>query len=177
VRQLSFLAAAIIGYAYLALAATQLVPAASFSPVDDASFSRVFLQSQWIIVGSIAAFLLAQLIDVTVFWLIRRRTGHRFLWLRATGSTLVSQLIDTFVVQFVGLHLPWRLGSQGVDLPTFLNSASSGYLFKLGVALAITPMLYVVHAVIDRYLGEAEADRLVETTASREGADDATLGL
>jgi hypothetical protein len=172
VRQLSFLAAAIIGYAYVALAITQLVPAASFSPVDDASFTRVFLQSQWIIVGSIAAFLLAQLIDVTVFWLIRRRTGHRFLWLRATGSTLVSQLIDTFVVQFVGLHLPWRLGGQGIDLPTFLNSASSGYLFKLGVALAITPLLYLVHALIDRYLGEAEADRLVETTASSEGAAD-----
>jgi uncharacterized integral membrane protein (TIGR00697 family) len=172
VRQLSFLAAAIIAYAYLALAATQLVPAASFSPVDDASFSRVFLQSQWIIVGSIAAFLLAQLIDVTVFWLIRRRTGHRFLWLRATGSTAVSQLIDTFVVQFVGLHLPYRLGGQGVDLPTFLNSASSGYLFKLGVALAITPLLYLVHAVIDRYLGAAEADRLVEATASGEDAED-----
>jgi hypothetical protein len=177
VRQLSFLAAAIIAYAYLALAATQLVPAASFSPVDDASFSRVFLQSQWIIVGSIAAFLLAQLIDVTVFWLIRRRTGHRSLWLRATGSTVVSQLIDTFVVQFVGLHLPWRLGGQGVDLPTFLNSASSGYLFKLGVALAITPLLYLVHALIDRWLGESEADRLVETVASAEHASDEDVRL
>lgn len=175
VRQLSFLAAAIIAYAFLALSLTQLVPAADFSPVDDASFSRVFLQSQWIIVGSIAAFLLAQLIDVTVFWLIRRQTGHRFLWLRATGSTVVSQLIDTFVVQFVGLHLPWRLGGQGIDLPTFLNSASSGYLFKLCIALAITPLLYLVHALIDRYLGEEDAEQQIETVASTEHADDATV--
>jgi uncharacterized integral membrane protein (TIGR00697 family) len=175
VRQLSFLAAGIISYAYLALLLTRLVPAASFSPVDDASFSRVFFQSQWIIVGSIAAFLLAQLIDVTVFWLIRRRTGHRLLWLRATGSTLVSQLIDTFVVQFVGLHLPWRLGQQGIDLATFLNSASSGYLFKLGVAVAVTPLLYVLHGVIDRFLGEAESERLVEQVAGGEGADDASV--
>jgi uncharacterized integral membrane protein (TIGR00697 family) len=175
VRQLSFLAAGIISYAYVALWLTQLVPAAHFSPVDDASFSRVFLQSQWIIVGSIIAFLLAQLIDVTVFWLIRRQTGHRFLWLRATGSTVVSQLIDTFVVQFVGLHLPWRLGGQGIDFPTFLNSASSGYLFKIGVAVLITPLLYLVHVLIDRYLGEMESERLVETVASTERADDATV--
>jgi queuosine precursor transporter len=175
VRQLSFLAAAIIAYAYLALALTRFVPAASFSPVDDASFSRVFFQSQWIIVGSIAAFLLAQLLDVTVFWLIRRQTGHRFLWLRATGSTVVSQLIDTFVVQFVGLHLPHRLGQQGIDFPTFVNSASSGYLFKVAVALAITPLLYVVHGVIDRYLGEAAAEQIVEKVAVSEHADDATV--
>jgi uncharacterized integral membrane protein (TIGR00697 family) len=175
VRQLSFLAAAIIAYAYLALSLTQCVPAADFSPVDDASFHRVFLQSQWIIVGSIAAFLLAQLIDVTVFWVIRRHTGHRFLWLRATGSTLVSQLIDTFVVQFVGLYLPWALGGQGIDFPTFLNSASSGYLFKLAIALGITPVLYLVHGLIDGYLGEAEAEQQIETVAGREHADDATV--
>jgi len=175
VRRLSFLAAAIISYAYLALAATRFVPAASFSPVDDASFSRVFFQSQWIIVGSIAAFLLAQLLDVTVFWLIRRQTGHRYLWLRASGSTVVSQLIDTFVVQFVGLHLPYRLGQQGIDFHTFLNSASSGYLFKVAVALAITPLLYIVHGVIDRYLGEAAAEQIVEKVAGSEHADDATV--
>jgi uncharacterized integral membrane protein (TIGR00697 family) len=175
VRQLSFLAAGIITWAYVALWLTQLVPAADFSPVDDKSFSRVFLQSQWIIVGSIIAFLLAQLIDVTVFWLIRRQTGHRLLWLRATGSTVVSQLIDTFVVQFVGLYLPWRLGGQGIDFPTFLNSASSGYLFKIGVAILITPLLYLVHVVIDRYLGELESERLVETVAGTERADDATV--
>src|SRR4029079_4400563 len=86
VRQLSFLAAVIIAYAYVALWVTQLVPAADFSPVDDASFGRVFLQSRWIIVGSITAVLLAQFVDVTVFWIIRRRTGHRWLWLRSTGS-------------------------------------------------------------------------------------------
>jgi hypothetical protein len=175
VRQLSFLAAAIISWAYVALWLTQLVPAADFSPVNDEAFSRVFLQSQWIIVGSLIAFLLAQMIDVTVFWLIRRQTGHRFLWLRATGSTVVSQLIDTFVVQFVGLYLPWRLGGQGIDFPTFLNSASSGYLFKIFVALSITPLLYLVHAAIDRYLGAAEAEQLVETVAGRERADDATV--
>ena len=175
VRKLSFLAAGIISYAYLALFLTRLVPAAEFSPVDDASFDRVFLQSQWIIVGSIAAFLLAQLIDVTVFWIIRRQTGHRFLWLRATGSTLVSQLVDTFVVQLVGLHLPFLLGGRGLDFGQFVNSASSGYVFKLAVAIGITPLLYLVHAAIDRALGPAEAETVIETVASSERADDARV--
>jgi uncharacterized integral membrane protein (TIGR00697 family) len=138
VRRLSLLGAGIIGYAFVALWICDLVRAATFSPVDDASFSRVFLQSRWIIVGSIAAFLAAQLIDVTVFWIIRRHTGHRRLWLRATGSTLVSQLIDTFVVGFIGLYLPWRLGLSRAAEPftfvRFLNTSSSGYLFKVAVA-------------------------------------------
>ncbi|HEU4427755.1 MAG TPA: queuosine precursor transporter [Myxococcota bacterium] len=175
VRKMSFLAAAIIAYSFLALTAAGAVPAASFSPVDDASFSRVFTQSQWIIVGSIAAFLLAQLIDVTVFWFIRRNTGHRFLWLRATGSTVISQLIDTFVVGFVGLHLPTYFGRSGPNLAEFINAGFSGYLFKFVIALAVTPLLYVVHRVVDGYLGERAAHQLIEAVASTEHADDAHL--
>ena len=179
VRRLSFLGAGIIAYSFVALWLAGRVRAAGFSPVDDASFQRVFLQSQWIIVGSIAAFLAAQLIDVTVFWVIRRRTGHRLLWLRATGSTLVSQLIDTFVVAFVGLYLPWRLGFSQAEQPftflNYLNTSSSGYLFKLVVAIGATPLLYLLHAVVDRYLGSAEAERLIEATAATERADDATV--
>jgi uncharacterized integral membrane protein (TIGR00697 family) len=175
VRKMSFLAAAIIAYSFLALSAAGAVPAATFSPVDDASFDRVFRQSQWIIVGSILAFLLAQLIDVTVFWIIRRSTGHRFLWLRATGSTLVSQLIDTFVVGFIGLHLPTYFGRTGPNLAEFVNAALSGYGFKFAIALAVTPLLYGVHRVVDGYLGKTEAERLIEAVAETERADDAHL--
>lgn len=157
VRRLSFLAAGMISYAFVMLTVADLVPAASFSPIDDASFARVFLQSRWIIVGSIAAFLIAQLVDVTVFWVVRRRTGGRHLWLRATGSTVVSQLIDTFVVGFVGLYLPARLGYSRSDVPftfyDFLNTSASGYGFKFAVAVAITPLLYGLHGVIHRFLG------------------------
>lgn len=178
VRRLSILGAAIIAYVYVALYATRLVKAhPTISPVKDDAFNQVFFQSQWIIVGSIIAFLLAQLIDVTVFWIVRRHTGHRLLWLRATGSTAVSQLIDTFVVQFVGLYLPWRLGqtSNDYNFHTFLIGATSGYVFKLAVAVGVTPLLYVVHAVIDRYLGPDVAEQLIESTARTEHADDATV--
>ena len=179
VRRLSILTAVIVAYAFIALWLTGFVRAASFSPVQDAAFEQVFFQSRWIIVGSITAFLLAQLIDVSVFWLIRRQTGHRFLWLRATGSTVVSQLIDTFVVGFIGLYLPWRLGftnpeSEPFTFDRFLNTSSSGYAFKLLVAVGVTPLLYVVHAGIDSYLGH-DAQQVIEATARKEHADDAVV--
>lgn len=174
VRKLSILTAVIIAYAFVALWMTGWVKAAGFSPVDDVSFERVFFQSQWIIVGSIVAFLLAQLIDVTVFWIIRSQTGRRFLWLRATGSTLVSQLIDTFVVGFIGLYLPWRFGfsqaSEPFTFDRYLNTSTSGYIFKFAVAIGITPALYIVHAMIDGYLGPEQARTQIEITAEREEA-------
>lgn len=165
VRKMTLLTAAIITYAFIALTAADYPPAASFSPVQDPAFEQVFIQSRWIIVGSILAFIIAQLLDVSVFWLIRRSTGPRMLWLRATGSTLVSQLIDTFVVGFVGLHLPYLLGYNGLDGEDFLNAALSGYLFKFLVAISVTPSLYLVHRVIDRYLGHDEAEQMIEHTA------------
>ena len=172
VRRLTFLAAAVITWAFVALWLAQYVRAASFSPVDDRSFDRVFLQSQWIIAGSISAFLLAQLVDVTVFWILRRRTGPRMLWLRATGSTLVSQLIDTFVVGFIGLYLPSVLGVSRADEPFtfahFLNTASSGYVFKFVIAVAVTPVLYLVHGAIDAYLGTDAATEVIEEVAHEE---------
>jgi len=159
VRRLSFLAAGMISYAFVMLWVTQYVQAAPFSPIDDNSFARVFLQSRWIIVGSIAAFLIAQLVDVSVFWLVRHRTGGRHLWLRATGSTLVSQLIDTFVVGFIGLYLPSRLGFSRSDVPftfyDFLNTSLSGYAFKFLIAVAFTPLIYGLHGVIHHFLGPA----------------------
>jgi hypothetical protein len=159
VRRLTYLAAGVITYAFAMLWLTQYVHAAPFSPIDDRSFTRVFLQSRWIIVGSIIAFLIAQLVDVTVFWVVRRRTGGRHLWLRATGSTVVSQFIDTFVVGFIGLYLPARLGQTQAEVPftfaDFLNTSTSGYAFKFGVALAVTPLLYGLHNVIHYHLGPA----------------------
>lgn len=172
VKRLTFLAAAVIAYAFLALFMAEKIPAASFSPVDGNSFRSVFLQSQWIIAGSLAAFLVAQLVDVWVFWFVRRRTGHRYLWMRATGSTLVSQLIDTVIVQYIGLHLPTLMGQPGIDFPTFVNGAVSSYIFKFVVAIAVTPLLYLVHWGIDRYLGEETAARMIEAVAEAEEAGD-----
>lgn len=99
VRKLSLITAGLIAYAFVILLLAIKVPAAvGISTVTDGQFYAVFGQSLWIIVGSIIAFLLSQLVDVSIFWLLRDKTGGKMIWLRSTGSTVISQLIDTFVV-------------------------------------------------------------------------------
>lgn len=146
VRTLSVMTAVLITYVFIVLFATMQVPAVDFSPVSDDMFRSVFGQSQWIIVGSITAFLVSQIVDVFVFWAIRKRTGHKMIWLRATGSTVVSQLIDTFIVQGIAFYIPGQL-----TLEQYIGVAFNGYLFKLIVALALTPLIYLGHAMISPY--------------------------
>jgi len=147
VKKLTYITVSLISFTFLLLTVALKIPATSFSPVSDDNFKTVFGQSQWIIVGSIVAFLFSQLIDVYVFWAFKKVTGNKHIWLRATGSTMVSQLVDTFVVQFIAFVLP---GKWPFD--EFLTNASWGYAFKLLVALALIPMIYVGHFLIGKYL-------------------------
>ena len=110
--------------------------------------------------GSIVAFLASQLIDVLVFWIIRKKTGTRMIWLRATGSTAVSQLIDTFIVTGIAFWLPGKL-----TFGQFLNTSFTGYSAKLIIAVAVTPLIYLGHALVRTYLGKEETHELVEETA------------
>ena len=160
VKRLTLMTIALIVYAFLVLFLSIQVPAASFSPVTDAQFQAVFGQSLWIIVGSVTAFALSQLVDVGVFWLVRHKTGGRYLWMRATGSTVISQLIDSIVIIAIAFWLPGK-----VKTAEFLTVAASNYSFKLIVALGITPLLYAGHAAIDRFLGADEAHQLIEASA------------
>ncbi|HEU4343636.1 MAG TPA: queuosine precursor transporter [Candidatus Binatia bacterium] len=160
VKRLTFMTIGLITYAFVVLYLSMQVPAASFSPVTDAQFEAVFGQSLWIIAGSITAFAASQLVDVTVFWLVRHKTGGRHLWMRATGSTVVSQLIDTFIIIGIAFWLPGK-----VTTSEFLMVAGANYSYKLVIALGVTPLLYLGHSIIDRFLGTEEAHRLVEETA------------
>jgi uncharacterized integral membrane protein (TIGR00697 family) len=165
VRRLSLLTALLILYAFILLYAGMNIPASDISPVRDTQFKSVFGQSLWIIAGSITAFLTSQFIDVVVFWAIRRKTGRRFIWLRATGSTLVSQLIDTFIVTGIAFWLPGKL-----SLVDFLNTAGTGYLMKLLIAIAITPLIYLGHGIIHNYLGKPVSDDMIGKMAKDEGS-------
>ena len=160
VRTITFITAGLIVYAFIILFAGMSINSASFSPVNNEQFNAVFGQSMWIIVGSLTAFLLSQLVDVGVFWMVRNRTGHRMIWLRATGSTVISQLIDTFVVSGIAFFLPGKL-----TLAEYLNVAFTGYVFKFMVALAVTPLIYAGHAAVHRFLGKEESEKLVKTAA------------
>jgi queuosine precursor transporter len=160
VRRLTFMTIGLIAYAFVVLYLAIQVPAASFSPVTDAQFHAVFGQSLWIIIGSMMAFAISQLVDVGVFWLVRHKTGGKYLWMRATGSTVVSQLIDSFVIIGVAFWLPGKVRTS-----EFLMVAAANYSYKLLIAVGVTPLLYVGHAIIDRFLGVEQAHRLIEESA------------
>ncbi|MES2567119.1 MAG: queuosine precursor transporter [Bacteroidota bacterium] len=147
VRKLTYITVGLISFTFIVLTIALNLDATSFSPVSDNDFRIVFGQSQWIIVGSIVAFLCSQLIDVQLFWLFKKATGNKHIWLRATGSTMVSQLVDTFVVQFIAFVLPGKW-----PFSEFITNASWGYAFKLLVALALIPLIYLGHYVIGKYL-------------------------
>jgi queuosine precursor transporter len=155
VRRLTLMTAALIAYTFILLLAGMNVPASVISPVKDEQFHGVFGQSMWIIVGSITAFLASQLVDVLVFWLIRSHTGKRMIWLRATGSTVISQLIDTFIVTGIAFWLPGKL-----SFGDYINTAFTGYSAKLIIAIALTPLIYLGHAIVHSYLGREKSDEL-----------------
>ena len=165
VRRLSIITACLIGYAFVLLYGGMKIPAAAFSPVQDKEFSLVFGQSMWIIAGSIIAFLVSQIIDVFVFWFFRNKTGGKLLWLRSTGSTVISQLIDSFIVLGVGFLLPGK-----ITIDQFFNVGFTNYSGKLIIAILLTPLIYLGHFLINKYLGEKEAEKEIEQTA-KESAD------
>ena len=166
VRFLSWLTAGLISYAFLMVfLAIQLVPAdwwvASAQkwgvPDRQAAFANVFGQGLWIIVGSLIAFLLGQVVDAGVFHRLRTITGEKKLWLRATGSTLISQFIDSFVVLYVAFVLNPK---EAWSLHLFFAIGTVNYLYKFVVAIVLTPLIYLAHYAIDRYLGAELSEKL-----------------
>lgn len=154
VKFISYSTAVFVAYSFLIIyAATLLVPAdfwiavnAKSGNIND-SFKLIFRQGLGIITGSLAAFLVSQLLDAYVFEKIKTKTGNKHIWLRATGSTLISQLIDSFLVIGIAFFVfgDWTIGQ-------WVNVSLNNYLYKFIVAILFTPLLYLVHYIIERYL-------------------------
>lgn len=164
VRLLSYLTAllvaAMFGVFYLAIA---VVPApwwiasqvAAGVPDMQAAYGQILGQGMSIIVASITAFLVGQLADATVFRRIKRVTGERRIWMRATVSTLVSQLIDSVIVSYLYLYV-----ALGFPFARVTAIALVGYAYKFAIAILCTPLIYLAHHLIERYLGTALASAL-----------------
>jgi uncharacterized integral membrane protein (TIGR00697 family) len=110
-----------------------------------------------IIIGSVIAFAVGQLLDVVIFQKLKRATGNKMIWIRATGSTLFSQLIDSFIVVFIAFYVFGKW-----NLTQVINVALVGYIYKSAMAVLLTPVLYLVHFFIDKYLGKENALQLSE---------------
>lgn len=164
VRFMSFTAAGLIAYAFfMVYLAMGLTPSDFWiERITDSgvvnmqlAFNAIFGQGLWIIIGSLTAFLIGQLVDVTVFHFFKSFTGSSKIWLRATGSTLVSQLIDSFVVLFIAFYI-----GAGWDLKLVLAIGVVNYIYKFLIAIIVTPLLYLIHSLIDNYLGKELSERL-----------------
>jgi queuosine precursor transporter len=162
VRRISYTAVALISYAFLMYyMAIKTPPADSWiasSPQQGVanlqnSFSAIFGQSSLIIVGSVVAFLVSQVVDVWVFHRIKKRTGNKHLWLRATGSTLVSQLVDSYIVLFIAF-------SQYFTWQQILAIGMMNYFYKCSVAILLTPLIYVIEGRIEHYVGHETAHKM-----------------
>jgi uncharacterized integral membrane protein (TIGR00697 family) len=168
VKRISYIAVALISYAFIMFyLAMKVPPDTSFwagsqqsegVPDMQAAFSGVFGQGMWIIVGSLVAFLVSQLVDVYIFHRIKKATGEKNVWLRATGSTVVSQLVDSFVVLFIAFKIGKGWSYQRVIAIGLVN-----YSYKFAMAMILTPVIYMIERLIERYLGK-------ETTIMMKGA-------
>ena len=174
VRRISFITAGMIAYAFLIILMWTGMPPADFwlnlngidaqgRPFDiNYAYNTIFRAGLGIIVGSLTAFLVSQLVDAYVFHYFRKLTGHKFLWLRATGSTVISQIIDSFVILFIAFYF---LGNWSLE--QVFRVGLIQYLYKVFLAIALTPLIYLVHILIDNYLGKETSEIIIEEREPR----------
>lgn len=178
VRFLSLMSIGLIAYAFLMFqGAIHLTPAGFWVtnyakqgvPDADKAYQAIFGQSSWIIIGSLVAFGVGQLLDVYIFHRIKKLTGERWIWLRSTGSTVVSQFVDSFVVLFIAFYIGPRVSSnQGTawSLGLVMSICIGNYIYKFCMALLLTPVIYLVHGWIERYLGHSQAAEMKQAAIS-----------
>lgn len=173
VRRISYIAVGLICYAFLMFYLAIEVPANKefwrTSHVQDgipdmqAAFSGIFGQGMWIIVGSLTAFLVSQILDVWVFHKIKKATGEKKVWLRATGSTLVSQFVDSFIVLFIAFKI-----GNGWSFQRVLAIGLVNYSYKALMALLLTPLIYIIENRIENYLGKGTTAELKAAAMSKD---------
>ena len=172
VRRISYTAVALITYAFVMFYFAMGVPPADFwygSGVQDGipdmnkAFNGIFGQGMWIILGSLVAFLVSQIVDVTVFHKIKKYTGEKKMWLRATGSTLISQLVDSFIVLFIAFKI-----GKGWSWQLVLAICLVNYTYKFTMAIILTPLIYFVEKWIEKYLGHETTHKMKQAAMGNE---------
>jgi len=170
VRRISFIAVGLISYAFLMFYLAIHTPAADFwvtsrkdqgIPDMQLAFDGIFGQGMRIIVGSLVAFLVSQIVDVTVFHKIKKRTGEKYVWLRATGSTVVSQLVDSYIVLFIAFSgiFTWQ---------QILAIGMMNYTYKFLMAIILTPVLMFVEKRIEKYFGHELSKKMKLSAMGKE---------
>jgi uncharacterized integral membrane protein (TIGR00697 family) len=173
VKFLSYLTVGLLAYAFLMyFLAIKLVPADWWPgsraeqgvPDMQAGYAQIFGQGIAIILGSLIAFLIGQVVDVVIFHKIKKWSGEQYIWIRSTGSTVVSQFIDSFVVLFFAFYLyPKYISASNGKAWAFnvvMSICIGNYIYKFIMAVVLTPVIYIVHNAIEKYLGHELAARM-----------------
>lgn len=145
-RFITFVGLGMAVFTYFILLIARYLPASENSPLSQEIFNTVFGLSNRMFIASLAAYLVGQLLDIQVFHTLRHITKEKMLWLRATGSTVVSQLVDSGIVTLIAF-------SGKIPLAEIVQVATNNYGVKFVVALALTPFCYLGHEIIYRTLG------------------------
>ena len=172
VKRISYIAVGLICYAFLMFYLAMKVPADTGFwinsgknagvPDMEAAFDTIFGQSMWIIFASLVAFLTSQFVDVYIFHKIKKITGHKYVWLRATGSTVVSQLVDSFIVLFIAFKIGKNWSYQRVLAICMVN-----YAYKFTMAIVLTPLIYIIEKGIEKYLGLELSNKLKHSAMNK----------
>jgi uncharacterized integral membrane protein (TIGR00697 family) len=152
VKRLSWITTGMIAFCFLLVYIAVEMPTDKGSYMSDTEFRKAFGGSLPIMIGSITAFIVSQLIDVRLFHLFNKLLKGRWIWVRSTGSTMISQLADGFIVLFIGFYLPGTF-----DFQQILEYWMMGYAFKLLVAVSLTPLIYLMHYLARTILGAKSA--------------------
>jgi uncharacterized integral membrane protein (TIGR00697 family) len=150
-RRLTYAGLAAAVFVWIVINIALALPTSPDSPIPDAVFRGAFGTSSRLYVASLTAYIIGQLLDIAIFQFLRKTTGHRLLWLRSTGSTVMSQIIDSLSVSFVFL-----VGTK--PLGFIVANAANNYVGKLAMAVLLTPLIYLGHAVFRRVLHMPEKD-------------------
>ncbi len=157
-RRLTFMGLAAATFVFIIMNIAQAMPYldAPFN-VQREDFDAIFGSAKVMYIASLCAYLVGQLSDIAIFGFLKRLTGSRYVWLRATGSTVVSQLIDSFIVSYLAFSLGRELFPSAANPPAPVSAipsiAITGYILKFVLALAITPLIYLGRAIMERKFG------------------------
>lgn len=148
-RRMTFVGLGVAMFVFIVVNIAIYLPTSPESPMAGDTFRNVFGWSVRGYIASLTAYVIGQLLDISIFFTLRKLTGHRFIWLRATGSTVLSQAVDTLVISF-GL---WS-GTKSTSF--ILHIARNGYVVKLALAVGLTPLIYAGHAILRRHFHVSE---------------------
>jgi hypothetical protein len=134
-------------FAWALLQLTNALPIDKETYFTAAEFQKIFGGSAQLFVASMIAYLIGQLLDIQVFQFWKALTQSKHLWLRATGSTILSQAIDTTTINIIF----WRWTDPRPWSWIFAKIARE-YCIKLAIAVCLTPLVYAMHGAITRWL-------------------------